>query len=714
MDKIVYIYYLLLVVLLLWGAKFFGKKQWNGEFMSLRQTKAIQGFCAICIMLHHISQKTCAPWLNSKVVVHGLDVFVAIGYLLVGIFFFCSGYGLYKSYKEKTNYLNGFLQKRLLPILISFCTTSIIYIVARRLMGEYLGFPTTLFHLSGPYLSNPYAWYALVLPIFYLVFYFAFRFCKNEKRAILVVAIATLLYILNCDWWMYGTWWYNAIPLFIVGILFAKFQDKIVNEMKQRYVLYIIISLALTIFFHHLSENTKEVLHNDAYALCRLMRLFSQMIACFTFTVFVFLLGMKIKIGNKALAFMGTITLEFYLIHGVFVQLFGYCFMSDVTKPLFYIKNLSLMVLVVLVLSIPAAFFLQKWNKWMYRLLMYNTDLAKIIIKDAKKALLILTGIAFVTTITVFIMRYNKHEEAINTVEEYIEDNITYADVDGKKMAAYITGEGEHTIVLLRGLENACPTITLKPLADELAKKNRVIILDYFGSGFSDDTDKERVAENIVYEIHTALENLGEEGPFILMPHEVSGLYAQLYLNTYKDEVEAIIGVNPYLLEELQAFLNRDRVLTGDFERNIKKESTLQYLKQKLITKSGFVEIQWPAYESLFEYELTRTEIDTLYEIFATKYYSKNSVEEMKYEYDSYSKVANLKFEENIPVLFVLDFSSCDVQTEYDIDIRKIYEGVITNNDIQKITIISGNPYFIFYNSEGIAQAAQKFIDQLD
>ena len=37
------VYYVLLVILLLWRAKFCGFKGWNEEFLSLSQTKAIQG-----------------------------------------------------------------------------------------------------------------------------------------------------------------------------------------------------------------------------------------------------------------------------------------------------------------------------------------------------------------------------------------------------------------------------------------------------------------------------------------------------------------------------------------------------------------------------------------------------------------------------------------------------------------------------------------------
>ena len=53
MDMIIYIVYPLLAVVLLWGCKIYGPKKWNDEFLSLKQTKAIQGFCAVCIMLHH-------------------------------------------------------------------------------------------------------------------------------------------------------------------------------------------------------------------------------------------------------------------------------------------------------------------------------------------------------------------------------------------------------------------------------------------------------------------------------------------------------------------------------------------------------------------------------------------------------------------------------------------------------------------------------------
>ena len=46
-------------------------------------------------------------------------------------------------------------------------------------------------------------------------------------------------------------------------------------------------------------------------------------------------------------------TLEFYLIHGMFVEMFGYNFM-DFAKSLVYIKYVPLYVLTVLACAVPA------------------------------------------------------------------------------------------------------------------------------------------------------------------------------------------------------------------------------------------------------------------------------------------------------------------------------------------------------------------------
>lgn len=715
MGQLVYVCYPLLFILLLWGAKFYGRKSWNNEFMSLSQTKALQGFCAICVMLHHIGQKTCAPWLKQEFIVHGLDVFVPIGYFFVGIFLFCSGYGLYKSYREKENYLQGFFGRRILPLILAFVSTSFIFLVVRIRMGDVVGLSQP-FRLSGPQLMNQYAWFVFALMLFYIGFFLAFRYCRSEKAAIWMICLVVFGYIVYCDWWMYGGWWYNSVLLFVVGLFFARYEEKIVEEVKRRYVLYVMLSFLLTVVFFIFSECAQEVFDyfwkNANHTICRWAILLSQMAAACAFVFLLVLLGMKIKIGNRVLAFMGTMTLEFYLIHGLFVQLFGYSFIDDQNAPLYYIKNVALMVLVVSILSIASAYVLQRMHKLIAHFLIKRKEMMTVIRKDMKKIALGLLAVVLVLTLFTSISSHRKSQDAKEAVTIYAKENITYTEVGSEKMSAYVTGEGEHTIVLLCGLEDFCPTITLKPIADALAEKNRVIILDNLGRGFSDDTDKERTADNLVYEVHTALKGLGEEGPYILMPHQSSGIYAQLYTYIYPEEVEAVIAMDSYVAKQMDEMIEMQRMVPQEYERMLKKQGGLYYLGQRFLTTTGYVRTQWNVYKTLFTYN-TKSELDVLEEMFVDRYCGKSFANEMAHGYQNAYRILDQKYAHDLPVLCMLAHYSCEGYTYGNLDWERLHSELFTNTDIQKITILSGSSYFVYYNAHFVADKAQEFIDEL-
>src|SRR5690625_7977077 len=44
------------------------------------------------------------------------------------------------------------------------------------------------------------------------------------------------------------------------------------------------------------------------------------------------------------------------------------------------------------------------------------------------------------------------------------------------------------------------------------------------------------------------------QGPYILMPHSISGIYSMYFANTYPEEVKAIIGIDPTLPHALKYF----------------------------------------------------------------------------------------------------------------------------------------------------------------
>ena len=75
---------------------------------------------------------------------------------------------------------------------------------------------------------------------------------------------------------------------------------------------------------------------------------------------------MKVRIGNRVLAWFGAVSLDFYLAHGVFVELFGYNFL-DQRSSLVYIRDVPTYLLAVLSCGIVATLIFRLLRKGMLR-----------------------------------------------------------------------------------------------------------------------------------------------------------------------------------------------------------------------------------------------------------------------------------------------------------------------------------------------------------
>ncbi len=361
------LFYFLLGGLLLWGARRAPKGEWNGEYTSRDQTGALRGAAALGVMLHHMAQKTCAPWNPSAFIVHGLDFFVDIGYIFVAVFFFLSGLGLYKSLRTKPDYLKHFFRRRVLPLAVAFYLSEWICLAVRLLMGERMKTADILWNLTGLRLANPNAWFMVTLPLFYLFFFLAFRFSRREGGAILKVFALVLAYAAGCAfvdhqnvWWIRGEWWYNSVILFPLGLLYAKHEEKLTAAFKKKHMLWLCLSLTLAAAAWLFSEwavgawgyygenwDRLKVIH-------RLGTAFSQWLVCAAVVWALMLVLMKCHVGNPALRGLGKMSLDLYLVHGIFAEMFGFDFLGH-AKSLPYIRSVPLYISAVLLCSLAAA-----------------------------------------------------------------------------------------------------------------------------------------------------------------------------------------------------------------------------------------------------------------------------------------------------------------------------------------------------------------------
>ena len=362
---IAYVWPVIAVVLLLAGVKICGRKKWNDDVMSLDHTKCFLGWAAFVILLHHCSHMTIASWVNPYFQRPGLQMFVSVGYLMVAMFFFCSGYGLYKSSKSKPDFFKRFIPARMIPILIPTALTFAFYIAVMFIRK-------VPFKIDSPFESNdhstwhPYIWYIPCMLLMYLLFYIGFGLIKKDWAGILVVALGSIGYFAFLYKVDFGTWWYNTHHLFLCGIIFAKYERKFIAHMKKLYILRLIILFVLQHALYYIGENIWPIMMELKLVKFEYMTLFQwifQMLSAFFFVALCLTIGLKVKVGNPVLRFFGKMTLEIYLIHGIFVHLFAYYILKEGVKPVCYIDNVALYVLVVVVLSIPVSYAVSLLDK---------------------------------------------------------------------------------------------------------------------------------------------------------------------------------------------------------------------------------------------------------------------------------------------------------------------------------------------------------------
>lgn len=182
----------------------------------------------------------------------------------------------------------------------------------------------------------------------------------------------------------------------------------------------------------------------------------------------------------------------------------------------------------------------------------------------------VLAGVLVLTLVTTSVVNV----VATKVEEPRIASYGQLVPVDGKRMNVSIHGEGDDTVVLLPGFGTASPVLDFGPLVKELQTTHRVVVVEPFGYGLSDETDRERTSANIVGEVHEALQSLKIDR-YALMGHSIAGIYGLDYVNAYPDEVTAFIGIDssvptqpgmdePLPVDAMKAakFLGLTRVLT--------------------------------------------------------------------------------------------------------------------------------------------------------
>ncbi|GGH51552.1 alpha/beta hydrolase [Paenibacillus silvae] len=310
--------------------------------------------------------------------------------------------------------------------------------------------------------------------------------------------------------------------------------------------------------------------------------------------------------------------------------------------------------------------------------------LRRILLILLKVIMIIALAIVLFIGIVYTVNRVSSHSE-MQKLESYGQ----LVSVAGKQMNVLVEGEGEETIVILPGFGTASPALDFKPLLSRLKSDYKVIVIEPFGYGLSDQTDKERSTANISSEIHEAVQSLGADR-YILMAHSISGLYSLDYVNRYPDEVEAFIG-----LDHSVPSLSEQKVETSDI------------VPVKWFRNLGFARLQLKLgdnpYEELPYDEKTQEQLNIL---IRKNMYNDTQLNEAVSMYSNFQTAKALTFPADLPVLFFVQ-KNHPVVHEWVSE----HEKQIVNSKQGEIVLLEADHYLYRSHSMEIAEKIKDFME---
>lgn len=288
------------LILIFWGCK-----KEKKLYISNTNTLALRGICALEIMIGHIGLAT-----NSIVLFPNRKA----GILFVGIFFALSGYGLAYSYKEKRDYLKGFLWSKVKKILLPAFLIWIGYTIV-----DILFYKAPMLNILNLWnFATETNWYVWEVLIFYLLFWGVYKLFDN-KKADIIIGCVSVLFVLLCFIFNVDNPWYGSTICFWGGIVFYRHEKKIREFLIDKWWMFllglVICGILILVFFI------------DSKGFVGLVC--ARNIAAITFSLLCFLILYRYHMGNKVSNYMGKISYDIFLIHPFVIKLLANKFSSD-------------------------------------------------------------------------------------------------------------------------------------------------------------------------------------------------------------------------------------------------------------------------------------------------------------------------------------------------------------------------------------------------
>lgn len=274
-------------------------KKNEGTYVLLEKedTNTIKGIASGFIVLIHLTNNLEA---DSKIIKLLMQLFSVTGGMGVLLFFFVSGYGIYKGYAHKLPDVS-FLYKRLLNIYLPCLFVQFVF----RLLEVWQRQSFDLKEILLESLAE--AWFIYVILIQYLIFYISWRLAKNRQNVMIrfsflfSLIVAAMFYLCGLN-----ARWYNGLLLFPVGMTIANKEAELIVIMRRKWFLNMFVYSALFVLFGGAFTYWKgSFLFADIFKV--LSGTFMSLLVCTMYT--------RLRLNSSIMQYVGKRSLFYYLVH---------------------------------------------------------------------------------------------------------------------------------------------------------------------------------------------------------------------------------------------------------------------------------------------------------------------------------------------------------------------------------------------------------------
>lgn len=305
-------------------------KEFNTGYISRDDSTAVKGIFVFMVFISHFTQyyHMSTAFDNPY---KALKVFLS--QLIVVVFLFYSGYGVFESIKRKgSGYIKSFPVNRCLKVLFHFDIAILIFLAFGFAMGKTYKPVKILLSLIGWESVGNSNWFIFVIVVLYLLVFISFSiFKKNNLAGIIATTLLTVAFIIALAQFK-DTYWFDTALCLPAGMWYSYFKDKIEKLVMKNNVTYLITAAVIVALFFVAYKFKDNIAVSELWAIL--------------FALVILIVTMKVKIGNKVLMWLGNHVFSVYILQRLPMTAFSKVEFISSNRYIYFFASLAVTVVI--------------------------------------------------------------------------------------------------------------------------------------------------------------------------------------------------------------------------------------------------------------------------------------------------------------------------------------------------------------------------------